>query len=50
MTRAATGKKYTLIDTQLEVPLLVAEQKKLLSFDFEIRCVGWLGGWVRALL
>jgi len=37
MERANSGRKFSLIDTKIEAALLVAEQKKLLTFDYEIR-------------
>eukprot|EP00750_Incisomonas_marina_P008499 INCI15497.3.p1 GENE.INCI15497.3~~INCI15497.3.p1 ORF type:complete len:567 (-),score=96.98 INCI15497.3:494-2089(-) len=37
MERSNNGRKFSLIDTKVEAALLVAEQKKLLAFDFEIR-------------
>ena len=39
MEREGNGKKFSLIDTKVEAALLVAERKKVLSFDYEIRCV-----------
>ena len=44
MERSNNGRKFSLIDTKVEAALLVAEQKKLLAFDFEIRYVSWQRG------
>lgn len=37
LERSNNGRKFSLIDTKVEAALLVAEQKKLLAFDYEIR-------------